>query len=131
MTNTWGYRIIAHHDGDDTTYGLHEVSYADGVPSVSSHALLVSDTRDFIGVFRQLEDAVARPLLDPAKPEKTPRSLSHVQRARQLSPWVGLPCRAKHLLAQVQTAVDIARKRAETRGIARVLCCCRRAHVGR
>lgn len=81
MTHTWGYRIIAHHDGDDTTYGLHEVSYEDGVPSVSSHALLMSDTRDFIGVFRRLEDAVARPLLDPAKPEKTPRSLSHVQRA--------------------------------------------------
>lgn len=82
-TTTWGYRIVAHPDGEDTAYGLHEVSYQDGVPvHTMPLPLLISDTRDFMAVFRKLEDAVSRPLHDPLNPQPTPRSLSHVERAQ-------------------------------------------------
>lgn len=79
--NTWGYRVVAHKNGDDTVFGVHEVSYEDGVPVAMGDTLLMSDTRDFVDTFRRLEDAVSRPLHDPANPVAAPRSLSHVERA--------------------------------------------------
>ena len=80
--STWGYRVVAHKDGEDTLYGLHEVHYDDdGVPGSMSDPLLMSDSRDFIDTLRRVEDAVSRPLHDPANPVAAPRSLSHVQRA--------------------------------------------------
>lgn len=70
---TWGFRVVVHKTQDGPLYGLHEVQYLGGLPVAMGAALLASDTRDFVDIFRKLEDAVARPLHDPQNPQPAPR----------------------------------------------------------
>lgn len=70
---TWGFRVVAHRTQDGAVYGLHEVQYLGGLPVAMGAALLASDERDFVDIFRKLEDAVARPLHDPQDPQPAPR----------------------------------------------------------
>ena len=72
-TRTWGYRVVAYSTEFGTDYGLHEVQYLSGMPVAMGQCLLLSDSRDFIDLFRKLEDAVARPLHDPQNPQPAPR----------------------------------------------------------
>lgn len=79
---TWGYRVVAHKDGEDVTFGIHEVHYAGDMPiGMTEQPAILSDTRDFAGVFRQLEDAVSRPLHDPDNPVPAPRTPNPITRA--------------------------------------------------
>ncbi|USN16042.1 hypothetical protein PAPPERLAPAPP_03010 [Brevundimonas phage vB_BpoS-Papperlapapp] len=72
-THTWGYRVVGYQTEDGMEFGLHEVSYVNGLPVSVGQALLWSEERDFVDVFRKLEDAVARPLHDPKNPQPAPR----------------------------------------------------------
>ncbi|USN13974.1 hypothetical protein KABACHOK_01380 [Brevundimonas phage vB_BpoS-Kabachok] len=70
---TWGFRVVEYRTEDGPEYGLHEVQYIDGLPVSVGQILLWSETRDFVDVFRKLEDAVARPLHDPKNPQPAER----------------------------------------------------------
>lgn len=73
--STWGYRVVEVEDVDGPVYCLREVYYGDDhVPTGMGDVLLTSSKRDFSDVRQQLDEAIRRPVHDPANPFPAPRS---------------------------------------------------------